>query len=136
MIIIIRISGLVEVSEAVNEALSRLRLRRKFSAVLLPETPDTLKIIAKVRNFVAFGQIDKETLTALITQRVRPIGKNKLDIKKILAEIDKKSLLELGVKPFFRLHPPRKGIDSKLHYPQGVLGDNKQAINLLVKRML
>ncbi|KKL95423.1 hypothetical protein LCGC14_1854700, partial [marine sediment metagenome] len=44
--------------------------------------------------------------------------------------------LKLNLKPFFRLHPPRKGIKSKLHFPKGVLGDNKEKINDLVLRML
>ena len=44
----------------------------------------------------------------------------------------------LGLKPFFRLHSPRGGINSKAHFPvrKGVLGDNKEKINELVKRML
>jgi hypothetical protein len=40
------------------------------------------------------------------------------------------------LKGFFRLHPPRKGIKSKLQYPKGVLGDNKESINKLIERML
>ena len=47
-----------------------------------------------------------------------------------------KKFEELNLKPFFRLHPPRKGIKSKLHFPKGVLGDNKKKINDLVERML
>ena len=43
---------------------------------------------------------------------------------------------ELGIKPFFRLHPPRGGIRSKVHYPEGVLGNHKEKINELVERML
>jgi glycosyltransferase involved in cell wall biosynthesis len=45
---------------------------------------------------------------------------------------------ELNLKPFFSLHPPRKGINSKKHFgvKKGVLGDNKEQINDLIKRML
>ena len=57
--------------------------------------------------------------------------------QKIVEELEKgKKYEELNLKPFFRLHPPRKGIKSKLHFPKGVLGDNKEKINELVKRML
>jgi hypothetical protein len=42
----------------------------------------------------------------------------------------------MGIKPFFRLHPPRKGINSKIQYPKGVLGNNKEDINKLIERML
>ena len=43
---------------------------------------------------------------------------------------------EIGIKPFFRLHPARGGIKSKLHYPKGVLGNHKENINKLIERML
>ncbi len=41
-------------------------------------------------------------------------------------------------KNFFRLHPPRRGIESKKHFGvgKGVLGDNGEKINELLVRML
>ena len=43
---------------------------------------------------------------------------------------------DLGLKPFFGLHPARGGIDSKYHYPKGVLGDHGENINKLIMKML
>lgn len=139
MIIVIRISGMVGISHDVKETLYRLRLRRKYSAVLIKPSPETLKLIKKVRNFVAYGDIDNETLKELIEKRAQPVDKGKkIDAKKIILELEKKSLQSLGLKPFFRLHPPRKGIESKKHFGvgKGILGDNKKKINELVRRML
>jgi large subunit ribosomal protein L30 len=138
MIIAIRISGLVEMPQNAQETLYRMRLRRKYSAVLLKESKETLKLLDAVRNFVAFGTIDKDTLVQLIEKRAQPIGKKKIEAAKLAEQLEKKTFLELGIKPFFRLHPPRGGIDSKLHFPlrKGVLGDNKEKINELVRRML
>lgn len=139
MIIVIRISGLVEMPEKAKETLFRMRLRRKYSAVLLKETEENLSLLKKVRNFTAYGSINKDMLYALIAKRAQPINsKIKIDTDKVIEEIDKKDLLSLGIKPFFRLHPPRGGIDSKIHFPlrKGVLGDNKEKINELVRRML
>lgn len=135
MILIIRISGLVEVDQTVNETLARLRLRRKYAAVLMKETPENLKILQHIRNFVAYGPIDQATLAELLTKRGKALNHKKVDGLKCASEVEKKTLDELGLKPFFRLHPPRGGIDSKIHYPKGVLGDNKAAINALVRRM-
>ena len=138
MILVIRISGLVEMPGDAGEALSRMRLRRKYSAILLQPTPMNLALLKKVRNFVAYGPISKETLVELLEKRGMVIGGKKIDAAKIADQLDKKSLEELGLKPFFRLHPPRGGIDSKVHFPirKGVLGDNKEKINDLVRRML
>ena len=138
MILVIRISGMVEVPTTVNDTLSRIRLRRKYAAVLLKETDDNYKLLSHVRNFVAFGTVDSATLVELIAKRGQVMKGKKIDAAKVAAEVEKKSLPELGLKPFFRLHPPRGGIKSKLHYPLkgGVLGDNKADINVLVRRML
>jgi len=144
MILMIRIAGLVDVNADVQEALFRMRLRRKYSAILIQETPENLKLIQKVRNFVAFGPVDEKTLSLLLEKRAKVVGKGKLDVKSIVAGLQtqakkgKLDLLALGVKPFFRLHPPINGIDSKIHFgrKKGVLGDNKEKINDLVRRML
>lgn len=135
----IRIAGLVEINRDVEETLQRLRLRRKYAAVLLPAIPATEKLLKSVRDFIAYGNIDKETLLELLQKRALPVDKKKkIDAIQTAEQMGKKSLSELNMKPFFRLHPPRGGIDSKLHFGvrKGVLGDNKENINSLVRRML
>ncbi len=138
MILVIRISGLVEIPSGVQEALFRMRLRRKYAAVLIHPTAENKHLLQYVRNFVAFGPISKELLTLLLEKRGVSMSKKKVDAKAVIEHLDKKTLEELGLKPFFRLHPPRGGINSKLHYPlrDGVLGDNKEDINELLRRML
>ena len=115
MIIVIRISGQVGLNKKVVDTLERLRLRKKYSAIVLPEpNKEQIGMIKSVRDFVAYGELDKATYDELVKTR--------------------KSKIE----NFFRLHPPRKGIDSKKHFGvnKGVLGDNKDKVNDLVKRML
>ncbi len=138
MIAIIRITGLVEVPSGVQEALFRLHLRHKYNATLVHENSSMAALLKKVRNFVAYGQIDKETLVALLTKRSKSVSSKKIDPVTAAAQLEKKSLQEIGIKPYFRLHPPRGGIDSKVHFPigHGVLGDNKEKINDLIQRML
>ena len=138
MIITIRISGLVEMPGYAQETLFRMRLRKKYSAILMKENEETKNLLQAVRNFVAYGKIDAKTMEELISKRAKPLDnkKAKIDAKKIVEIIEKQGIDKAGIKPFFRLHPPRKGINSKLHYPKGVLGDNKEDINDLVRRML
>lgn len=138
MIIVIRISGLVEIPDNIQEALFRMRLRRKYSAILLRPTPENLALLKKTRNFVAYGDINRETLIELIKKRAFSLDKKKIDAEKVVEQLEKKDLESIGIKPFFRLHPPRGGINTKLHFPirDGVLGDNKDKINDLIRRML
>lgn len=139
MICIIRIHGQVGLNRDVFETLYRLRLRQKYACVVLNPTKEQLGMINKVRDFVAFGEITKENFEKLIEARGQAVDKSKKigDFKKLAEELEKgKNYEELNLKPFFRLHPPRKGIKSKLHFPKGVLGNNKKKINDLIGRML
>lgn len=139
MILVIRISGQVNVPEKTKETLRRIRIMKKYSAVLMHPNQNNLKLLKKIRNYVAYGTINHETLKELIEKRGEPLKKeDKIDAEKIISDLQKKPLQDAGLKPFFRLHPPRKGIDSKKHFgvSKGVLGDNKENINELVRRML
>ncbi len=141
MLAVIRIHGMVKIKKKVEETLYRMRLRRKYSCVVLNPTKEQLGMLKKLRDFVAFGEIDDKTLKELIEKRGKLINKNKAkhetgDIIKGLK--GNKKLQDFNLKPFFRLHPPRKGIESKKHFGvgKGVLGDNKNKINDLIMRML
>jgi len=119
MIVVIRIKGRVGLSYNLNETLNRLRIRKKYTCVVIKGTPEEMGMIDKLRDCVAYGQIKDDVYKELVKLR----GKKDKDGK---------------LKPFFRLHPPRKGIDSKKHFgvAKGVLGDNGDKINDLVLRML
>ncbi len=120
MIAVVRIVGEVSIKSKIADTLDRMRLRKKYSCVVF-EKPNEVQMgmIKKVRDFVAYGEISDEVYKELIKQR----GKKGKDGK---------------LKPFFRLHPPRGGIDSKKHFgvKKGVLGNHKDKINELVLRML
>jgi large subunit ribosomal protein L30 len=141
MIALIRIKGLVAVNTKVEETLSRLRLRRKYACVIMMNPgKEKLGMIKRVKDYIAYGEINEETFEKLLEARGKMIDKSKkIDVKKIITELKKgKSYEEANIKPFFRLHPPRKGIDSKKHFgvDKGVLGNNKEKINDLILRML
>ena len=139
MIIAIRISGLVNMSGEMQETLYRLRLRKKYSAVLLKPTKINLKVLKKIRNHIAYGDLNKVTLKELVEKRGIFLNKSKkVNIEKIVESLEK-DISSPEIKPFFRLHPPRGGIDAKKHFgvsKKAVLGDNKDKINDLLRRML
>jgi len=138
MICAIRIKGQVGLNRNIKETFDRLRMMRKYSCVVLKPTKENLGMIKKVNNMIAFGEIDGKTFEELLEKRGQPIDKSKkIDVKKAVEELEKgKKYEELNLKPFFRLHPARKGINTKFHFPEGVLGNNKEKINDLVRRML
>jgi len=117
MIAIIRIRGQVNIRKEITETLNRFGLKKKYSCVIIEKPKkEELGMVEKIKNFVAFGEIDNETFKKLVEAR----GKFSKS------------------KTHFRLHPPRGGIDSKKHFgvEKGVLGNNKKEINKLLERML
>ena len=140
LIAIIRFKGFVGTNKKIEETLGRIRLRRKNVCVVLDETPELKGILEKIKNFTAYGDIKEETLAKLIKERGKVMGKSKANVenaeKAAKDLIAGKKLEEMGIKPFFRLHPARGGIKSKLHYPKGVLGNHGENINKLIERML
>jgi len=142
-IAVIRITGQVGLKKPIVETLHRLRLRRKYACVVFDTLPnrsegkgtskpskEILGMIKKVRDFVAFGEIDDATYKELVEKRGQK-DKNTLPSRSEGKGTSGK------LKPFFRLHPPRGGIESKKHFGvgKGVLGENKK-MNELVGRML
>ena len=112
-IAVIRITGDVGLRKDVAETLNRLKLRRKYSCVVFENpTKEQLGMVKKIRDFVAFGDIDEKTYKKLQEKR------------------------KTKINDFFRLHPPRGGIKTKLHFPKGVLGNHREEINKLIERML
>lgn len=142
MIVIIRITGLIGMKQNAEETLNRLKLRKKYSCVVINEKPEIMGMLEKIRNFAAFGKIDEKMLAEIIKARGKKIGDAKAkisdaDAQKIAKEIMAgKEMEKLGLKPWFSLHPARGGINTKKHYPRGVLGNHGDKINELIERML
>jgi len=150
---VIRIRGTVDVRREIEDTLKMLRLHKPNHLVLVDNRPSYLKMLQKVKDYVTWGEIDAETLAELIRKRGRISGNRKLTeeyIKNVLKfdslENFVDSLLSLkvclkdlkGVKPVFRLHPPRKGFEAKKKpfTLGGSLGYRGEAINDLIKRMI
>lgn len=127
MIAIVRITGDVKIRQDIRETFKRMGLTRKYSCIVL-ENPNSeqMGMLAKVRDLVAFGELNRETFKKLV------------EIRGYKGKTPSKAKGEKPKQQVFRLHPPRKGIDSKLYFGQkkGVLGNNKEKINELIERML
>lgn len=139
MIAAIRISGLNKMDTRVEETLQRLRLRKKYTLVFINEVPEMIGMLDKVKNCVAFGKVEEKTIAEVIKIRGKVLGDTKAKIKdpeKIAKEfLAGKKFEELKVKPFFGLHPPRGGIDTKKHYPKGVIGKHEDISKLIAKML-
>ena len=156
--LVIRLRGEADVHPDIEKTLNLLRLKRKYAASLYHSSlPGIEGMLRKVQDWATWGEINRETLIELLKKRGRIRGDKPLTDEwvvqnlglyggipeladKLLAgELHYHKLEDKGVKPFFRLHPPRGGFKKtiKRHFTnQGELGYRGEAINDLVIRML
>ncbi len=150
---VVRIRGSVGVRGTIADTLKMLRLHKVNHCVIIPNTETYKGMINKVKDFVTYGEIDKETLVKLILKRGRLSGNKRIDPETIVKltnmtveELAEKIVSEeivlkdTPIKPVFRLHPPRKG-HSKGGIKQGfsvggALGYRGEKIVDLLEKMI
>jgi len=152
MFAVIRLRGSVGLRKEIKDTFNMLRLKAVNNCVILPEALDFKGMVNKVKDYVTYGEIDKETLVALLKKRLKVKGNEKIDEKK-LKEITKFDSFEkfadallagkiklknfAQINPVFRLTPPSKGLKSiKESYPKGDLGYRGKEIKELIERMI
>ena len=151
---IIRIRGKIDVKKPVKDTLAMLRLYKKNSCVIVPNTPVYIGMLKKVKDYVTWGEVDEKAFRILLERRGRLAGNKSLSEEylkqKIKTDYDgfvkeffkfKNELKDIpGLKLFFRLKPPEKGFERKgIKKPfsvGGALGYRKDDINNLIKRMI
>ena len=150
---VVRVRGTVNVRREIEDTLKMLHLTRNCHATLIDDRPSYLGMLQKVQNHVTWGEVSKEIIALLLKKRGSLVGGGKITdeyAKKIgfksvddLAEAIYNLQVEFnklpGIKPVFRLHPPRKGYkgSTKESYKSGgVTGYRGEAINDLLERMI
>ena len=139
-IAIIRIRGLVRIRKVIGDTLNALRLYKKNSCVIVPDSPNYIGMIKKIKDYVTYGEIDDETEKLLFEKRGEEYKGRLKDSK---GKIEYKRFVEFGgkrYKPFFRLNNPKGGFERKgikMPFSQGgVLGNRGDKIKDLIKRMV
>ncbi|HLC92552.1 MAG TPA: 50S ribosomal protein L30 [archaeon] len=153
MIAVIRIRGTAGVSGKIEQTLGMLRLHKSNHMAIVMNNMSMRKMVDKVKDFVAYGDISEQTLEAALEKRGLIEG-NKRITPEFLKEkkfsgfdelakaiySGKNKLKELGLEPLFRLNPPKKGHERggiKKPYRQGgALGNRGKEINELIMRMI
>lgn len=149
--VVLRIKGTVNVPHWARYTLDNLSLYKKFWATLLPETPESIGMLKKIKDFVAWSHVDASFVKELLEKRGKTIGSKPLrllpdsapynDIDELAADLakDKIRLSSLQmVKPWFALNPPRGGFKRKTktqYHQKGVLGEDKELVEI-IKRMI
>jgi len=153
MYAVIRLRGNVNLSPKVKRAFKQINLTRPNHLVLLEENSSSKGQLKLLYPYITYGTINKSTLAKLIAKRGRLPGDKRLseewlkekgftsflDLAEALLE-KKAALKKLGIKPVFRLHPPRKGFERKgirkTYKEGGASGFRGDEINQLILKMI
>jgi large subunit ribosomal protein L30 len=149
--VVLRIKGTVNVPYWARYTLDSLNLYKKFWATILPETQDSLGMLKKIKDFVAWTNVDASLVKDLLEKRGKGEGSKSFkllpqvgdyhNVEELASDIakDKIRLSNLQmVKPWFALSPPRGGFkkNTKRPYNQnGILGEDKELAQL-IRRMI
>ena len=149
----IRIRGTVNVKPDIKKTLKLLNLTRANHCVILKETLSTKGMLQVVKDYITWGEIDKNNLTKLITNRGKlegdkPLTEDYIKSATSYSTIDKLSQAIIDeklkykeipeVKPVLRLNPPKKGYEGikRSFSNKGALGYRGKDINKLIERMI
>jgi len=150
-IAVIRIRGTVNLERKTRDTLKMFNLEKPNNCIIIDNRDSYKGMLQKVKDYVTFGELDKETLKELLLKWARLPGNKKIDEKYIKEKTGKTvdkfideffefkiDLDDLGIKKVFRLHPPRKGYRGvRLGYNQGgSLGYRGGDMVFLLKRMI
>ena len=149
---VVRVRGLSDVFREISETLQMLHLTRNCHATLIDDRPSYLGMLRKAKDYLVWGEVSREGVALLLRKRGKLVGNKKLTEQYVqgigyesiddLAEAVYELRVEYnnlhGVKPVFRLHPPKKGFKGKVkksYAAGGVTGYRGEVINDLIKRM-
>lgn len=153
-IAIIQVRGIIGMKNKLVDTLNLLRLYKKNSCSIVNANPTYLGMLNLLKDYVTWGEIDKDTFKLLLEQRGRLPGNQLISEEYLKKSVnmtfdqfadqfisEKKELKEVpGLKQFFRLKPPVKGFENqgikKPYSMGGALGYRKEKINELIRRML
>ena len=150
-VVVLRIKGRVNVPHWAKYTLENLTLHKKFWATLLPETPETLGMLNKIKDFVAWTRVDEALVKELLVKRGKTKNSKPLanfletgpyhDIKDLVSDITEERVRLSNIpeiKPWFALNPPRGGFkrNTKTQFEQkGILGNDKELVDI-IRRMI
>jgi large subunit ribosomal protein L30 len=150
---VIRVRGSVNLNPDIKHTLKLLRLNKVNHCVLVEENKVIKGMLQVIKDYVTWGEIEKENLNKLITSRGKLKGDKKISSEYIKSSTSMDNIDNLSksiyenkfkyseipeIKPLFRLNPPKKGYEGikKSFINKGALGYRGKEINKLIDRML
>jgi large subunit ribosomal protein L30 len=127
---VVQVRGRENVGADVRDTLTMLNIDRVNHCTFVPDTDAYRGMLAKVNDFVAYGEPSTDVVETLLRRRAEPeSGDGDVDDEWVADSTDyddvaalaaaltaeETTLREAGLSPVLRLHPPRGGHDGIKH---------------------
>ena len=150
---VIRIRGIININPDIKKTLQLFNLTRVNHCVLVEEKPSIKGMLQVAKDYITWGEIEKDILTKLIISRGKLEGDIQINEKYLRSATSYVSFDKLSeaiidnkikykdipsVKPIFRLNPPKKGFEGikRSYKNKGALGFRGKDINKLIEKMI
>ncbi|MEA3457274.1 MAG: 50S ribosomal protein L30 [Candidatus Thermoplasmatota archaeon] len=150
---VVRVRGTVNIKPDIKRTLQLLQLTRVNHCVLVEKNANMKGMLQVAKDYVTWGEVDKDHLSKLIHTRGKLAGDKELTEEYIKSATSHNSIEKLSqeiidnkfkykdipdVKPIFRLNPPKKGYEGikRSFDNKGALGYRGKEINKLIGRMI
>lgn len=150
---VVRVRGSVDIRKEVKDTLDMLNLTRPNNCVIVDNDPTREGMLKTVKERITWGEINSETLEAVLRERGELVGGDRLTDKVVKEATSYSGIGEFAqgicndeadisdidnLKKVFRLHPPKKGFSSihRSYNNGGALGYRGSDINELLSRMV
>ncbi len=139
-IAVIRLRGNLHISGPLDQTFKMLNLHNKNWCVILENNASNLGMIKKVKDYVTWGEISDEVYDELFEKKGEFYLGRTEDSKSLIKYNKYVTYKGKKYKKYFRLNPPKKGYGKqgvKVSFSKGgALGNRKEKINDLLKRMM
>jgi large subunit ribosomal protein L30 len=150
---VIRVRGSINIKPDIKHTLKLLRLNKVNHCVIIEENDVMKGMLQVIKDYVTWGEIERENLFKLIKSRGKIHGDKSITDEYIKSSTSIDNIDKLSesifknkfnykdipeIKPLFRLNPPKKGYEGikRSFKNKGALGYRGKEINKLIERMI
>ncbi len=153
MLAVIRVRGTSGIRPQAVKSCSLMRLHHVNHMALINESETLQGMLQTAKDYITWGEIDKETLVEVLKNRALLEGRKSLTEEYIKEKMGIESFSNLaqemmegklkysdipGIIPVLRMHPPKGGYEyiRSQYKKNGTLGYRGSEVNLLIRKML
>lgn len=152
---VIRVRGVNNCRRTISDTCKLLNVAKLHNLTFVDDRLSYVGMLQKAKDWVTWGEVTEKAVEDVLSKWGRLPGNKKLTDSYLAEHTKYKSINEFAkafvslkadlkdipkLKPFFRLHPPRKGYGRKgIKYPYtvgGALGYRGETINQLITKMI